>query len=141
MKKLFLITLLSIISLYAAPEKFIKQMNYESNYEVALQKSIKENKPIMMVLSTTTCPWCRKLERQTLKKKNIDSIIKANFIPLALNRDETQTYPKVFETKVVPTVFFIDQKTQTAFERSLGYKNKNDFEKMLQKALIKYKEL
>lgn len=139
MKKLIFITLLSVAYIYAAPAKFIEQMNYQSNYEKALQKAKNQNKPIMMVLSTKTCPWCRKLENQTLKKNVISEMVANHFIPLAIDKDEPNTYPPQFSTKVVPTVYFIDPKTQTIFEKSLGYKNKNDFEKVLNEALVKYK--
>lgn len=134
---LILIFIFSIVSnLNATSEKFIKQMAYESDYKVALEKAKATNKAIMMVVSQTTCPWCRKLERQTLKKKNIDKLIKENFIPLSLDKD-LMKYPKQFETKVVPTIFFINSKDEMIIKKILGYKNKKDFKNILEKVVSK----
>lgn len=134
---LILIFIFSIVSnLNATSEKFIKEMAYESDYKVALEKAKATNKAIMMVVSQTTCPWCRKLERQTLKKKNIDKLIKENFIPLSLDKD-LMKYPKQFETKVVPTIFFINSKDEMIIKKILGYKNKKDFKNILEKVVSK----
>ena len=139
MKKtvLILIFIFSIVSnLNATSEKFIKEMNYEVDYKVAFEKAKKANKSIMMVASQVTCPWCRKLERQTLKKKEIDTLIKENFIPLSVDKD-ILNYPSKFKVKVVPTIFFINPKDETVILKVLGYKNKKDFKEILEKVVYK----
>ncbi len=135
MKILLLLSLFGLSSLFGANAQFIEQMHYESDYQTALQKALKENKSIMMVLSTKTCPWCRKMENQTLKKDEINNSIKEHFIPLALDNDDPNSFPKQFETKVVPTIYFVDPKQEEVFARSLGYKNKKDFGKILNEAI------
>lgn len=125
-------------SVYGASLKFAKDMNYSISYKEALAKAKNENKPIMMVIGTKTCPWCRKFERQTLKKDMINGVVKKEFIPLTLTRDK-DPYPKQFNAKAVPTVFFINPKDESSFYISLGYKNKKDFKQELEKALDKYK--
>lgn len=126
------------MNLFGASTNFALKMGYETSYAQALKKAKEHNKPIMMVISSKTCPWCRKFERQTLKKKMIDNIVSKNYIPLALTRD-VDKYPKQFNAKVVPTVFFIDPGNEKVFDRSLGYKNKKVYKKVLTKTLKKYK--
>ena len=128
--KLILLLTLIISGTFASSSKFIKEMKYETVYEKALEKAKKENKNLMMVASTKSCPWCRKLERQTLKKDDIDEIIQKNFIPLSVDQD-LKNYPKKFEVKVVPTIYFINSKDETVIKRVLGYKNKKEFVKIL----------
>lgn len=135
MKNLFIsivLLALTITSLDATSVKFNKEMNYETDYKKALVKAKKENKMLMIVFSQTTCPWCRKFERQTLKKNNIDTLIKEDFIPLSLDKD-IKNYPKIYETKVVPTIFFVNAKNETIIKKVLGYKNKKDFYTILEK--------
>ena len=137
MRNIFLVFLLGLfLNLNATSQKFIKEMNYEDNYKVALEKAKKLNKPIMMVASEVSCPWCRKLERQTLKKKKIDTLIKENFIPLSVDKD-LLNYPSKFNVKVVPTIFFINPKDETVILKVLGYKNKKDFKEILEKVVNK----
>ena len=137
MRNIFLVFILGLfLNLNATSQKFIKEMNYEVDYKTALEKAKKENKNIMMVISQTTCPWCRKLERQTLKKENINSLVKENFIALSIDKDIIN-YPKKYEAKVVPTIFFVNAKDETIIKKVLGYKNKKDFQKILEKTIEK----
>jgi len=135
--KLFLV-LTFALSLNGASLKFAKKMNYETDYEQALEKAIKSNKPIMLVIGTKTCPWCRKLENQTLKKDIIHDVVSKEFIALSLNKSKT-AYPSQFFAKVVPTVFFIDPKKEESYHTSYGYKNKKVFSKIVNKAVVDYK--
>lgn len=133
-KKSLLVIFLLQLTLFAANDQFAQKMNYLSDYNKALETSIDKYKPIMLVVGTKTCPWCKKLENQTLKKEQIDQFIKLHFTPLKLDKDKN-IYPKdKFDAKVVPTVFFIDPKTEKAFHISKGYKNTSKFLIELEKA-------
>jgi thioredoxin-related protein len=137
LKQIILLLVISL-GLHAGSIKFANKMNYELSYETALSKAKNANKPIMMVIGTKTCPWCRKLENQTLKKDIINDIVSDKFIPLSITRD-VDIYPKQFKAKVVPTIFFIDPKNEKSFHISLGYKNKKDFKEEIEKAIKNFK--
>ncbi len=134
MKQVVFISFLALSSLFAASSEFASSMNYHTSYESALKEAQKTNKPIMMVVSTKTCPWCRKLEHQTLKRKIVHDIVSTNFTPLVLTRGE-DTYPLKFDAKVVPTTFFIDPKTTNIIHKIRGYKNKKVFKKLLENVI------
>lgn len=134
--KYILVCLLLVINLNATSKKFIEKMGYETSYDLALQKAKDSNKTLMMIASTKDCPWCRKLERQTLKKENISDFIKKNFIALSVDKDKAN-YPKKFEVKVVPTIYFINPKDESVINRTLGYKNKKDLKIILEKVVEK----
>ena len=130
MKYIFLI--LFIISGLFSSSKFTEEMKYETNYEVALNKAKNENKNLMMLVTSESCPWCRKLERQILKKEDINDLIQKSYVPLNVDQD-LKNYPKKFEVKYVPTVYFIDSKNGKVIEKSVGYKNKKEFTTILGK--------
>ncbi|TLP40635.1 thioredoxin family protein [Arcobacter arenosus] len=134
--KYILLLILLLNGLFASSSEFIEKMNYETIYEKALERAIKENKSIMMIASTKSCPWCRKLERQTLTRDNINNIIQKNFVPLAVDQD-LKNYPKKYEVKVVPTVYFINPKDESVIKKVLGYKNKKEFSKILDEVVSK----
>ncbi len=138
MKIYLFIMFIFSLNLSAMSDNFAKQYKYELDYEVAVQKAKSLNKPIMMVLSTKSCSWCRKFERQTLKKDMINKIVSDDFVALALDRDHGK-YPKEFTSKVVPTVVFIDAKSSKEIIVSYGYKNKKVFKKVLLKVIQEYK--
>ena len=138
--KLLILSLLTIVvTLNADSKSLVTKYGYEDSYQKALNKAKIENKPIMLVLSTKTCAWCRKLERQTLKKDFIKEIIKKDFIPLSIDRDHG-IYPDDFKTDVVPTVFIINAHNEERVSSIYGYKNKKEFNRLLLEASKKYKE-
>jgi len=126
------------LNLSANSDSFAKKMDYFTNYQEAKEVSIDKYKPMMIVIGTVTCPWCKKLENQTLKKQNIDKFIKLHFTPVKLIRDKSK-YPKnMLKAKVVPTVFFVDPKNEKPFHIATGYKSKKKFLKELEKAKSLY---
>ena len=127
-------------NLFGASIEFAKEMGYETNYNEALQKAKTTSKPIILIVSSETCPWCRKLENQTLSKEYIDKIIQDNFIPIAQTK-EIDNLPPKFYPKYVPTVYFINPITNEAYENSVGYKAHGKFKDTLLNAITQFKEL
>ena len=60
--------LIFILTLCASP-KAAKELGYHSDYAKALTVAKKETKPLMLVIVTSYCPWCRKFERKSLASK------------------------------------------------------------------------
>ncbi len=129
-----LIFLCSIsVSLFAS-NTLVEKLGYLTNYEKAVKDAIESHKPVMMVIGTTTCPWCKKFENQVLQKNNINKIVQTSFTPLVLNKDHDH-YPKDrFVAKGVPTTFFINPLSYELIHTVEGYKHQNQFIKELETA-------
>ncbi|MCI0501391.1 MAG: thioredoxin family protein [Epsilonproteobacteria bacterium] len=125
--------------LYGGSIEFATSMKYQTNYDEAIKKAKEEKKPIMLVLSSTSCPWCRKMENQTLNNETINQQVQENFIPLALDKDN-DTYPKKFFPQYVPTVLFINPHTEDYFDQLIGYKSVSRFQKNLDEAITDSKK-
>ncbi len=108
-------------------EDFAKEMKYETDYEVALEKAKKEKKPLMVFMSTSYCPWCRKLESQVLAKEHIDAKIHAKYIPVMLNYDEKKYPENLAEIKITPTLYIVDSESGKIEEKIVGYNNRSAF--------------
>lgn len=119
---------------YGKSLEFVTTMKYQTNYDEAIKKAKKEKKPVMLVLSSNTCPWCRKMENQTLKNETINKQVQENFIPLALDKDEDK-YPKQFFPQYIPTILFINPHTEDYFDQSIGYKSVSKFQESLDEAI------
>ena len=137
-KNILFIAILFSLS-FGSMDNFAKKNNYFINYEKAKESAQKTNKPLMLVLVTNTCPWCEKLEKQTLGKENINNLVIQNFTPLILNRDKALYPSDKFVAKVVPSVFFIDSKDEKIINTSFGYKTKKKFMNVIEETVAKYK--
>lgn len=131
-----------MLTLYASPEA-AKELGYHSDYNKALSIAKKENKPLMLVVVTTYCPWCRKFERKTLASKSIAPMVKSVYVPVIVDRNkDAEKFPKKFQTPRIPTVFFVDPKNEKEYWESIGYLNKKEFSEALNdaEALLKKRQ-
>lgn len=107
-------------------KQFAKEMGYELEYDVALAKAQKEKKDIMFVLVANFCPWCIKFEKKVLEDKSLDATIKEKYIPLIINREE-KNFPSKFDAPLIPTIYFVDYKSEVIKQTVVGYNNRQDF--------------
>ena len=108
-------------------ETFAADMGYETNYKVALDKAKKEGKDIMLFMTTSYCPWCRKLENRILSQTDIDTQVKEKYVPLMLNLD-LDKYPVQFaKTRFTPILYIVSSKDESIAHQFVGYSNRGDF--------------
>lgn len=108
-------------------DTFAKDMHYENNYKIALTKAKKVGKPLMMFMTTSYCPWCRKLESRILSQTDIDSTIKKKYIPLTLNLDK-DSYPEKFaKTRFTPIIYIVNSTTEEIEHKFVGYSARDEF--------------
>ena len=108
-------------------ESFAKVMQYETDYKRALKKAKQANKPLMVFMSTSYCPWCRKLERQILAKESIDKKIHEKYVPVMLNFDEKKFPENLTQIKITPTLYIVNSKSEKIEESIVGYNNRSAF--------------
>lgn len=140
MKKIVTILLLTLTLFGANVDDFAKEMGFERDYKTALAKAEKANKPLMMVLGADYCPWCRKFERNTLSSKLIKPELEKDVITLVVDKKfDIESFPKEYQTRITPRVFFIDPKTQKSFYQTAGYIKKSEYLKNLAEMKKLYK--
>ena len=139
MKKILLYILLSISLFGANMDEFSSHMGYQRDYNTALNLAKKENKPIMLVVSTDYCPWCRKFERKTLKYSEVAIKVNKEFIAVVIdkNRDKGK-YPSKYASPITPAVFFINPQDGSTIGKSVGYIRKNDYLEKLESILFSF---
>jgi thioredoxin-related protein len=125
-------------------ETFAKDMSYENSYKVAKEKALKEGKEIMVFMTTSYCPWCRKLEERILSQEHIDEKIKATHVPVMLNYDEKKFPKSLNKISVTPALYVVDPETDVMKEGFVGYSSRSSFLNYLQqkeKKIVKDKAL
>lgn len=134
-------SLLFILTLTLSASDLIKSLGYYTDYTQAVAVAKKEHKPLMLVVVTSYCPWCRKFERKTLNAKPIVATVKRNYIAVIVDRNkDSGSFPQRFQTPRIPTVFFIDANSGKEYWETIGYLNKNDFADALKEAQLLFKK-
>ena len=108
-------------------EDFATQMQYFTDYNAARLKAKKEGKALMLFMTTSYCPWCRKLENRILSQTDIDTKIKAKYVPVMLNID-VDTFPKQFaKTRFTPILYIVNSSSETIEKEFVGYSSRDAF--------------
>ena len=112
-------------------ENFAADMGYETDYKTALGKAKKAGKPLLLFMTTSYCPWCRKLENRILSQTDIDNKVKEKYIPVTLNLDK-DSYPEQFgKTRFTPIIYIVNSATEKIEHKFVGYSARNEFLRLL----------
>ena len=108
-------------------ENFAKTMGYAQEYAAARTKALKAGKPLLVFMTTSYCPWCRKLENRILSQDAVDAKIKQRFVPMMLNIDK-DSFPKALgKTRFTPILYIVDPKNDAVLAQFTGYAARDDF--------------
>ncbi|MBV5321809.1 MAG: DUF255 domain-containing protein [Sulfuricurvum sp.] len=131
MKKLALLVLLMA-------NLFANDIAWSDTYEQAQVKAKKESKPMLVIITTEQCRWCRKFEATTLSDEDVISKINTRFVSVHVTRDKS-IYPKALGAKMVPMSYFLDESGKVIYSMP-GYWPVDDYQSILDDALRKAKK-
>jgi thioredoxin-related protein len=131
MKKLALLALL-MANLFAS------DIAWNDTYEQAQAKAKKESKPLLVLITSEQCRWCRKFEATTLQDEDVISKLNSKFVTVHVTRDKS-IYPKNLTAKMVPMNYFLDSNGKVIYSMP-GYWPVDDYQSILDDALLKYKK-
>ena len=117
MKKILILTILFISALFS------------SKYENTLIKAKNEHKIIIIMLEKKNCHFCKKMEDEVFKDKDVSKILDRDFILLKLdvNRDEL---PLGLKKGMTPTFAFVKE-SGVIFSLIRGAWKRDDFISLL----------
>lgn len=131
MKNIILLVLL-MLNLFGA------EIAWNDSFSAAQAKAKKESKPMLVIITTEQCRWCRKLEATTLSDDEIISRVNTQFVPVHVTRDKS-VYPKTLTAKMVPMSYFLDGNGKVIYSIP-GYWTTEDYQSILDDALRKAKK-
>ena len=132
MKKIYFLLMISM-SVFGA------EITWNTSYNAALAKAKKESKPLMVVITSEQCRWCRKLESTTFQDEEIISRVNTQFQAVNVTKDKS-SYPKSLTAKMVPMSYFINPSNGKVLYSIPGYWDSEDYHSVLDDALRKYKK-
>jgi len=120
MYRIFILLCLSYASLHAA------EVLWAHSFKEALAKAQAEDKKLMVLITTESCRWCRKLESETLMDDTVVSRLNKDYISVHLTRNVDE-YPRYLNAPGVPSTHFLDRAGQPIIKRVMGYWNAEDY--------------
>jgi len=99
-------------------------LNWEKDLTTAFSKAVTEDKIVMVMVESNSCPWCIKMKERTLNDESISQRLD-QFILVKINRDD-EKIAYIPYAKYVPTIYFMT-KNKKILERITGYFGILDF--------------
>ena len=118
MKKIFLM-LLTALSLFGA------EIDWAHSYAQAQERAKKEHKNILLLITTESCRWCRRMEATTLQDDAVVKRLNAEYVALHVTRDKDE-YPKELVAQRVPMSYFLKPDGEVIHDM-MGYWNVEDY--------------
>lgn len=134
MKKIVMIVMFLIAPLWLMGA----DIQWSASFADAQAQAKKENKPLMVLITSEQCRWCRKFEMTTLQNDEIVGRINSRFASVHVIRDKS-IYPNTLTAKMVPMSYFLDGEGKIIYKIP-GYWGVEDYNSVLDDALRKYKK-
>ncbi len=106
MKKFsFIVTILFLTFLLVSTLNAI-ELNWEHNYNKALEKAKKEKKLVYLFIGADQCKYCKRFKELTLSNKDLIKTMKKDYVLLYMSRDQHEI-PDKFEIFGAPRHYFL----------------------------------
>lgn len=116
---------LTVIFLLLGSFIFANELKWEKDIPTAFSKALKEDKTVMIFVSSGDCRWCIKMKKRTLLDNSVFKKLE-NYILVKTLKDSKEAQKYLPEVEYVPTIFFYSPKKEL-YERVTGYFGVFDF--------------
>jgi thioredoxin-related protein len=118
---------------FASGSALRAEINWEDDVYFAWQRAHKENKPLVVLYYSSTCPHCQRLFREVLTKEKFGALdSRAVFYRADVTQDLDANVTKLqddLKVTSVPTIFVLDARPEAIDEvgRSVGFVPEDEF--------------
>jgi len=122
-KKIILMMLILASSLIAS------DVNWAKDYDSGMKTALKQNKPVLFVISRDTCKYCIILDDTTLKDEKVVKTLNKDFVAVRSWTNEGDFIPREIaqNTPGLPGIWFLLPNGDPMFQPLLGLVKKDPF--------------
>jgi len=81
---------------------------YGQDYEGALKAAKRDNKPVLLYFFSRSCYYCRLMDGKTLASKEIDAMLKKDFVYLRIDVDKSTDLGRLYHISGTPSSWFLE---------------------------------
>jgi len=99
-------------------------VNWLGNYDIAHQKALKENKPLLVLVIQKKDPLSSTIIKNSFMDQKYVDIINKKMIPVIVTYEGVLSYPaEMYYTTVFPALFFVDSSKEIFLREPLYGEN------------------
>jgi thioredoxin-related protein len=111
-----------------------QDVRFAHDYAAARREALEKHRPIVVVLGTDNCVWCRKLESTTLRDPAIVQALSDRFVVVHIEADRDPTISNALGVTGYPTIVFANPEGKILGKHD-GYVDAARFRQQLDRAL------
>ena len=125
--------LILAVAWLAAPASAADPIKWRTDYNTARKEAQEKGRPLLVVIGTDECFYCRKLEKNTFTDPVVAAQLVGDFVPLKIDANREPTLAKALKVQVYPTMVLAgpDGKIHAFIE---GYLDADRFAEHLKRA-------
>lgn len=82
-------------------------IDWQPDYEAAVQAAVAANRPILLELYMDTCGHCARLHKETLTDAQVIEAVNSGFVPVRVEGRSRMDLVKKFDVKGAPTTLIL----------------------------------
>ena len=107
------------------------------DYDAALKAAKRAQKPLLLYFFSKSCGYCVEMDRTTLVDKEVDTMLKKDFVFLRVDTDKSRELTRLYRISGTPSSWFLDASGKPLGEMP-GYIKAKDYKKILEFVKGKY---
>ncbi|RYZ84175.1 MAG: thioredoxin family protein [Proteobacteria bacterium] len=113
------------------------EIAWQPGFEAAIQKAREEKKPALIVFESSTCTFCKKMDKTTWRDQRVQDQTRG-WIPVKVNGDKRTDLLQAYGVQGFPTAVLVGGDGKPFAGRE-GYIEPNEFVDFLEKSRTKWK--
>ena len=82
------------------------ELKWQSDYASAVKESARSGKPLLVVVGTEACHWCKQLDVRSLKAEEVLPLLNGRYLLYKLDADREAELAKALRVQVYPSLYF-----------------------------------
>ncbi len=101
------------------------------DYDGALKAAKRDNKPVLLYFYSRSCGYCRLMDGKTLADKEIDAMLKKDFVYLRIDVDKSEDLGRLYRISGTPSSWFLESSGKRIGEIP-GYVDAKNYRRILE---------
>lgn len=103
----YIVALLAAFAVGGPSLRADEKITWQKDYSAGVHESVASKKPMLIVVGTDWCGYCKKLFQQTLPNPSISALVNEQFIPVMIDADKHQELAQKLRVEGMPTLLVV----------------------------------
>lgn len=81
---------------------------WRTDLEAARTESLESNRPLLLFVTSSRCPYCVKMENETFRNPTVIAELNQHFVPIQIERGTQPELERKIVVQLYPTIVIID---------------------------------